>query len=116
VDGFANEELRIRACRDVANAWVQNDSDAVGAWVREMPAGKPREAAVQSLVSSLQYADPKAAAQWAEAVSDPSQRNQLMEQAAKHWLENDPAAKVWIVNSSLSQDAKNRLLLRDGKP
>ncbi len=115
VDGFANEELRIRACRDVANAWVQNDPDAVGAWVREMPAGKPREAAVQALVSSLQYADPKAAIQWAEAVSDPSQRNQMMEHAARRWLENDSAAKVWIVNSSLSQEAKNRLLLRDGK-
>lgn len=108
--GFANEDLRIRACRDVVSTWVQNDPDSAGAWVKELPSGKPREAALQSLVNSLQYGDPKAAAQWVENVADPNQRNQMMENVARHWLETDSSAKTWILNSSLPEETKTRLL------
>jgi hypothetical protein len=57
--------------------------------------------------------DPQTAAQWAETIGNQSVRNSQIESIATAWLKTDAnRATAWIMNSSLSEDVKARLLPR----
>ena len=77
------------------------------------PAGASREAAVQAYVSRISYSSPELAAPWAETLTDQNQRNNQIENVARHWLQADrPAAEAWLAKVNLPDDRKQRLLSR----
>nr|MBA3386654.1 hypothetical protein [Chthoniobacterales bacterium] len=84
---------------------------AAGAWLATLPSGGSRDAAVTAYTQRVAATDPQAAAQWAETIGNESTRNSQMESIAAAWLKTDAnRASVWIVNSSLSNGVKARLL------
>ena len=55
--------------------------------------------------------DPQAAAQWAETIANQNARDRQLESIVVTWLRADPtSATAWLSNSSLSAEAKARLL------
>ncbi|HEY1122551.1 MAG TPA: hypothetical protein VGE67_13155, partial [Haloferula sp.] len=51
-----------------AAAWVQDDPSAASQWVLTLPAGKPREKAIQLLTATWKRYDPDAAERWADGL------------------------------------------------
>ena len=47
-----------------AAAWVQDDPSAASQWVLTLPAGKPRDQAIQLLTTTWRRYDPDAAERW----------------------------------------------------
>ena len=84
--------------------------------IDKIPNRETRDAAVRQLVRSIQREDPEAAFLWAETVSNPSIRLDLLEYSLRQWSKRDPdAAEDSIWEISLTQDERNRLLARVGR-
>ena len=95
----------------MAGTWAESDPEAAGNWLKTLPAGASREAAVSSYVERLAYASPELAAPWAETIADETARNNSLENIAQNWLRTDrTAAESWIARSSLPQERKTQLL------
>ena len=51
------------------------------------------------------------AAPWTETISEPNQRNSMIENVSRQWLNTDPAAaQAWLAKTPLPEDRKQQLL------
>lgn len=114
LEHFPTGPLRSYAMENLIYPWANSDPAAAIAWLARVPAGPTRDAALNAGFGRLIDAKPDLAAQWAVAISDEKLRVQKSEQAARAWLASDaPAARHWIVASSLPLAVKQQLLARD---
>ncbi len=101
---------------DSIRSMVENmgNYDITGAakFVNALAAGKERDNAVSALVSDLGYQGyPESAFDWAASISDPSQRESMIRNAANQWKEYDlAAAKAAVAGADISNEARNRIL------
>jgi hypothetical protein len=107
----APEEMRESLTRSFAMEWARRDANATVAWARQLPPGRLRDLAASALAGSLADDTAKLAAEMAEMISDPSQRNTALENVARQWLRHSPAeARAWLATNSLPAPRKERLL------
>ena len=97
--------------RNLVSSWASSDPESAGQWLANLPAGRSREAAVQSYVSQISYQSPELAAPWADRISDLNMRNSQIENIARRWLDMDrSAAEAWLAKVSLPEERKAALL------
>jgi hypothetical protein len=109
--------------RSVTGGWIAQDPAGYFEWVETLPAGAPRERAIETLANSSPYArnrnenliDPPPRAAYAEKLSqlkDPAIRERALHTHLAAWLRSDlHSARAWIESSeSLSPEAAARLL------
>ncbi len=66
---------------------------------------------MRNYVNNLAWQYPKIAAPFAEALTNPNQRNNAIQTIASDWLRIDPAAAAkWLANTSLPDPQKQNLL------
>jgi hypothetical protein len=66
---------------------------------------------VQSYVNNVANQYPDIAAPFAEAMTDPNQRNNAIQNVARNWLRTDPtAATAWLATTTLPDQQKQNLL------
>jgi hypothetical protein len=107
----APAEMRESLTRSITSEWARRDATATVAWARELPPGKLRDLAASSLANSLADDTAKLAAEMAEMIGDPSQRNTAIENVARQWLRHAPEeARAWLATNSLPVPRKERLL------
>jgi hypothetical protein len=83
---LADFEQKSAALRGVAASWMAQDPAAASRWVNELPAGAAKDAAVAALVSSQALRnDIPSAAQWAQSITDPAARQELMTELADRY-------------------------------
>lgn len=111
VAAFPESELRDTAAREIVKLWADQSVEKSGAWLNSLEPGSLRDTAVSAYVEQIFPQSPASAVQWAAEIADPAKRQVEFEQLGQSWLEVDAtAARAWIQQSSLSAEAKARLL------
>ena len=113
--------------RGVAGGWIAQDPAGYLEWVQTLPAGDPRERAIETLANSSLYSrnqdgnlvEPPPRAAYAEKlaqIKDDAVRERALNTHLFAWLRSDlRAARAWIESSdAITPEAAARLLTRAG--
>lgn len=105
-------QSRSNSIRSMVDDLGDNDIKGAAEFVNTLAVGKDRDQAVASLVQDLgQQGDPESAFDWAASVSDASQRENMIRNAANQWKEYDrEAARAAVARADISTEARNRIL------
>jgi hypothetical protein len=86
------------------------DSEAARDWVRQLPTGDTRDAALKDYVESMAYWAPERAAEAVGLISEPAKREQAVAITLTSWAEMDPtSARNWITSLTMPADVKARV-------
>ena len=98
--------------------WSRNDAEAAGDWLRTAGFEPWLEPAHVIYATRLTDEDPRAAIEWAERISDESQRERAIFRIVRRWrFRDESAARAWIdAQSDLSPALVERLLAPIGGP
>ena len=106
-------DLQDAAVLKVVKEWSFRDASDAAAWVSTFPDGKLRDKAAREIIFWGQGQCPAAVADMLDAIGNPDLTRQHGETLASIWLSRDaPAARAWIEQAPLPDDAKERLLSR----
>jgi hypothetical protein len=95
----------------IASAWANQDSAGGNEWLKTLPEGQGREAAVNAYVHSVQHSEPALAATWAATLNDPQMRQHLVEMSVGQWIEQDASrAEQWLRKAEIPAELRNRLM------
>jgi hypothetical protein len=97
----------------VFDRWIQRDPEAASAWIEARSAADDAEPWLPLLYWSYAVSrmpdSPAEAAGWAERVEDEAARERLLVWIARRWRALDePAAEAWLIQSPLSEAARER--------
>lgn len=100
------------AVAGVVNGWYEKDAKAAGEWVDHLAAGAARDAGVMAMVHLTAMREPEASVEWAQTVSEPALRANLMAYAAAGWLTINPKkAEAWIQKTgALTNEQRENIL------
>ena len=108
---FPTGMLRDTALETVVKLWADQDLAEAGKWINSITPRANRDVAVAAYVEKVSVQFPEMAAEWAKAIGDEKLRGERMENLAELWLHsNAAAARAWIAQAPLTDDAKSRLL------
>lgn len=118
VAGLPRDEYWSEFVERMTRIWAREFPDSAAAWLLSLsPPSEQLDAAIQTLVSIVLKANPAGAMAWADVITDPDRRQNLMQRAGYLWLQKDPAAATaYILNSSLPDAIKKRLLRKGRTP
>jgi hypothetical protein len=105
-------EARSNSIRSMVDDFGDYDIKGAAEFVNTLAVGKERDQAVASLVSDLgNQGDPESAFDWAASISDASQRENMIRNAANQWKEYDrAAAQAAVAGAEISDEARNKIL------
>lgn len=105
-------DSRSNSIRSMVDDLGDYDIKGAAEFVNTLAVGKERDQAVASLVSDLGYqGDPESAFDWASSISDASQRESMIRNAANQWKEVDrAAAQAAVARADISDEARNKIL------
>lgn len=99
------EAARGAAFGGVAGRWARSDPKAAAQWLDHIPAGQPRDSAVNAFAFGVCEADPASAAAWASTIGDPGKRDASLRQLFQSWLgQNKAAATAWLEQTTAISD------------
>ncbi len=108
---FPDSPVRAQAMEQLMRTWAGSNTDQAAQWLQSLPQTHSRDFAVSAFSGAISSASPGTAFQWAGNISDEAMRNQQLQNVARVWLAQDPAAaKQKITQSNLPLDIKNQLL------
>ena len=112
VMGLPSGSDRTGALYQLGRSWASFDPVNAADWLlAQNPPSPSLDSAIQGLASTVMQSNPQGAMAWAGSISNPTQRNTLMEQAGRLWMRRDPErAAAFIANSSLPASTRRRLL------
>ena len=101
----------------VASGWAAKDHRSAMEWVRTIPAGAAKDAALVSGVLAIaQTPEPQAAIEWIANIGGEDQRTVAYGHLAFIWLRSDPKkAREWIETAPLTAKARADLLKQGPK-
>jgi hypothetical protein len=111
-----DDAIETRALSEVLNLWASVDAVKARQWVENLPAGRPREAAVESYVEAVITWEPAQAVRLASTLKDESARIQQIEKCLPRWMELDrSAAQKWVRTSALPPECKSKWITQSGR-
>ncbi len=91
--------------------WAKSDPLAASQRIVAMPPSENRNNAIGGMVYSYRWEDPVSAITWANQITNPKGRQDVLALSAEAYLKKDPAAATaWIPNSGLPAATQQRLL------
>lgn len=107
------ESHRSNVYGQITENWIQHDPVAVTEWIQEMPLNNSRDAATQKLVNSISSIDPDTAFEWAETISDETERHNTIRNLIYRWENSNPeAARSAVEAANITEKQRERLLRR----
>ncbi len=96
----------------VFKRWLQYDPDNAANWLVDQEPSRLLDPAVERYIHKVVRLDPEATMPWAESITHPSRRANLIQQVAHFWKSRNPEAMAeYVSNSSfLSRESKERLM------
>ena len=92
------------------NAWAGSEPVAAARWVKALPEGEAKDAAVAAVASALAYRLPEEALHWAQDIKDAQTRRLTLGLCFQSWLRKDRDKPVkWLQQASLDEDARKSL-------
>ena len=67
-------EVQAQAVGDVAKAWTSTNSVEASVWIKSLPIGNARDAAVTHLINAIREEFPADAMEWAQSISNPEEQ------------------------------------------
>ena len=67
-------EVQTQAVGDVAKTWAGKNSADASIWIKSLPIGNARDAAVTHLINAIRDEFPADAIEWAQSISNPEQQ------------------------------------------
>jgi hypothetical protein len=108
--------LQEDAVLKVVNEWSFRDPAAAASWVSKFPEGNLRDKAAGPVIFWGQGQCPATIADMLDTMGNAELKKEHFETVAVVWMNRDPAAaKIWIQRSSVSEEAKQRVLAHAGK-
>lgn len=86
------EDTQARMASNLADSYFRQDSHAAHLWMESLEPGPVRGRAVEGLVQVMAPHDPSYAFTWADSVTDPARRVDLLRETFRNWGEFDPEA------------------------
>lgn len=106
-----SEDAQRRAMRDLMPAWTNTDPAAALVYVNSFKPGPVRDSAAQSYVWSNNTTPPAELVRVAKTITDDGDRERTEGIAYMRWMREDAeGAKAAIATSSLSDEAKERIV------
>lgn len=107
---FPPGHLQAAVFLQVAHAWGRRYAAGAGAWLARLPESAARDAALGAFVQEIAASHPAIAFTFAESITGPALREQLLERVARHLLRSAPDGTARaLAESSLSGAALARL-------
>lgn len=106
VSGLTDPEEQSGAAGALVSSWASRDLNSAAQWVRSLPAGTTRDAAVRALLDATTFRqDPGLALRWTDSIHDPSLRRELAGSIVSRWEILDPSrAAAWVQSAGRSRD------------
>jgi hypothetical protein len=96
--------------RILIQEWSQTDSVAASAWLSEQDQGPERDAAIVGFADTMLTFEPGVVAAWANSVSDPKTRLQLLDLSIVDWAKADPIqALEWVKTADIEPSLRDAL-------
>src|SRR5205085_7589137 len=90
---------------------AESDAAGAGQWLKALPPGTSRDAAVSSYAQALVQFYPESALHWAETIGDKEARGSQIQALATRWIGIDYAsARTWVLASNLPDSVKKSIL------
>jgi hypothetical protein len=92
------------------SAWAGVEPVAAARWVKTLPEGEPKDAAVAAVASALAYRLPEEGLLWAQDIKDAQRRRQTLSLCFQSWLRKDAdKPKQWLQQASLDKESRESL-------
>ena len=106
---------RVNAVAGLVPGWYEKDPKAVCDWLNGLKEGPAHDAGAAALVTICTEPAPEIALQWAQNISDETQRSALTGQVASRWLAADPEkAGAWMEKTTvLTTEQREMILMHD---
>lgn len=96
--------------RIIMQEWSRTDSVAASAWLSDQVPGTERDAAILGFNDTILQYEPEAATAWANYISDPKQREQLLRSSIQKWAYAQPQeALKWVKEAELDPALRTSL-------
>jgi len=107
-------ELRDQAVREAFGEWSRADPRRARAWLVEEKPAALRDPALEFKALRIVDFEPERAVGFCERIEDSARRQGCLEPAAKRWYAKDAvAAETWLQQSSLDDEARSRVRVRE---
>ena len=107
---------RSRALSEAISGWADDDPAAAGNFLNTLPPSADSDGARERFARQVLTKDPVGALSWAGTISNPQERQDTTEKLIQSWLKSDgETAKTWVLQSPLTEEAKQRLLAPAGR-
>ena len=86
--------------------WVRDDVEAAGEWINKQDPGSSTDLAVFSYAREVARENPESAVEWAASIQDSDLKQKGLVEVGQRWFREDAeAAKAWLPNSGLPEEA-----------
>jgi hypothetical protein len=94
----------------IMQEWSRTDSVAASAWLSKQPDGPERDAAIAGFAKTMLTFEPSVVAAWANTVSAPKARLQLLDQSISDWSKIAPIeALQWLKTADIEPSLRKAL-------
>lgn len=94
----------------IMQEWSRTDSVAASAWLSKQADGPERDAAIAGFATTMLTFEPGVVAAWANTVSDPKVRLQLLDQSIANWAKTAPVEALdWIKAADIEPSLRKTL-------
>ncbi|MES2982092.1 MAG: hypothetical protein V4727_07240 [Verrucomicrobiota bacterium] len=80
------------ALTQFAAMWAQDDYQSVPGWLKSLPEGASRDAAIKGFAPVVAIIDSASAMEWTRTLTDPAQREALLREVSHKWRRQNPDA------------------------
>lgn len=86
--------------------WFHKDVEAAGEWINKQDPGSSTDLAVFSYAREVARENPESAVEWAASIQDSDLKQKGLVEVGQRWFREDAeAAKAWLPNSGLPEEA-----------
>jgi len=91
--------------------WLRREPEAAGDWLRAAAPGPVLDPAIDPFARRLARESPAEAIEWAERITDPERRVEVLEAVGQAWFTRDPAAtRAWLAGVDLPEETAHAIL------
>ncbi len=111
VQGLPTNQQNKEVYDAVLRRWLQYDKNKAAEWLSTQPPSPVLDRSIERYTYDSLRLDPASSMPWAETITDPERRFNMMNRVAEEWGRRDPRALAgYVQNVNLPADKKERLL------
>ena len=98
--GLTDREAQMRSISQVMRQWTRDDVSGATNWANSLPPGTSYDAAAAGLATSLAANHPQDAVSWAQNISDPTMRTNVLQRVSREVMWRNPTNGAEILGAA----------------